>query len=184
MFGKILLAFLLSTSVWAQQLSISPSPSEAHLKWSRTFPENLGVASRIHSRILSSTNLINWVQEDFLTFEEALGNGESSFIAPLNGPARFYRLEEFYSYVHRDAPSAAPTLYNQQFLNSSSLSEQKPPLESDDSASDPACLDSIPWDPTTASFFAAYNTSLEDHNAALPPNDPERRVTDFSLNEN
>ena len=52
-----------------------------------------------------------------------------------------------------------------------------------DQTTDPTCLNSVDWDPTSATFFAEYNTTPQDHNANLAFDDPERRVYDFTLNE-
>ncbi|MGJ8697941.1 MAG: DUF3160 domain-containing protein [Verrucomicrobiaceae bacterium] len=180
---SIFIIFLSALAILpGQELTVSKSPSGIQFEWDRVFPQSSGVSSRIHSRLLSSTDLQHWTEEELLTVEESAGNGTSSHSAPLQGPARYFRLEESVSYSHRDEPSAPPALYNQQFLNATASPPVLPPLADDQSHADPNCLDRISWDPTTASFFAEYNTSPEDHNVPLEPDDPERRLTDFRLN--
>lgn len=178
----VLSAILVTTAAWGQQLSISPVPSGVKLQWERVFPASSGVPTRIHTRIFSSADLRDWVLEETVSNLESQGNGTSSHTAPRNGSARFYRAETSYSYAHRAGPSAQPARYNRQYLNSTAVAGKLPPLESDTSGADPNCLDGIPWNPTSATFFANFNTSPAEHNAGLPPGDPDRRLTDFRLN--
>jgi hypothetical protein len=161
----------------AQQLSIRPSGNEIQLSWPRVFPTSSGVPTVIDSRIFSSGDLQNWVEETTLTLDSSAGNGVSAHNIAQDGTPRFFRLEEFLTYTHRSDPSDPPAFYQQQFLNA---------MEGFGSAPTPdesGCLPRIDWDPIQANFWAEFNTTPEEHNADLANDDPERRRTDFSPNE-
>ena len=161
----------------AQQLSIRPSGNEIELSWPRVFPPSSGVPTVIDSRIFSSGDLQNWVEETTLTLDSSAGNGVSAHNITQDATPRFFRLEEFLTYTHRSDPSDPPAFYQQQFLNAMEGFGAAPtPDES-------GCLPRIDWDPTQANFWAEFNTTPEEHNADLANDDPERRRTDFSLNE-
>ena len=166
-----------------QELELKFEGPNTELSWDRTFPPSSGVPSQIQSRIFSSSDLKNWVEDTSLTLDDSSGDGISSISLERPESARYYRLEQFRSYLHRATASAPPAVYGlqlqsaQQDLNGLSLQKFSSPPE------DPACLPGIGWDPTTATFWTEFNTSPEDHNAELPFDDPERRLTDFRLNE-
>ncbi|MEJ6579436.1 MAG: DUF3160 domain-containing protein [Akkermansiaceae bacterium] len=167
----------------AQELKLKPEGPDTELSWNRAFPPSSGVPSQIQSRIFGSSDLKNWVEDTSLTLDDSSGNGISTVSLASPDAARFYRLEQFLSYLHRGDEGAPPAVYGQQLLNAkqglAGLTLQKfftPP-------EDPSCLPQIGWDPSTANYFDDYNTSPDDYNATLVPGDPERRYTDFRLNE-
>ncbi len=175
------LSFLILASTSAQTLKITPQDSEIQLQWDRQFPEKSGVPSFQEYSILSSNDLTNWTEHTFILSNESEGNGTSYFNIPLETGAQFFKLQQNLFYAHRTSTSAAPAFYEQQYDNAF-----KPDLtlvEFAQQSAKPACLDSIDWDPTTASFFTEYNTTPADNNATLAADDPERRIYDFTLNE-
>ena len=177
------LAGILLMGLQAEDLKLEFNGPNPELSWERSFPPSSGVPSFIQFRIFSSSDLKSWVEDSSITLDDSSGNGTSTLPLTKSDGTKFYRLEEFLSYAHRAAPSAPPAVYGQQLNNARqslgglSLQQFSTPPE------DPACLPQIGWDPTTATFWTEFNTSPEDHNANLPPNDPERRLTDFRLNE-
>ena len=170
-------------SLCAQELDLKLTGPETQLSWKRIFPPSSGVPSQIRSRILSSTDLTNWVEDTTLTLDDSSGNGISSILLPRTDGARFYRLEQFLTYTHRTSPKDQPAVYNQQFLNTQADLRSLSLQAFSEAPEDPACLPAIEWDPTTAAYFEEYNTAPADHNANLASDDPERRLTDFRLNE-
>jgi len=132
---------------------------------------------------LSSPDLKNWVEDTTLTLDDSSGNGISTVSLARTEGAKFYRLEQFLSYAHRAAASAPPAVYNRQFLSASEELTGLTLKGLSESPADPGCLDAVTWDPTTANYFEDFNTSPDDYNATLLPGDPERRYTDFRLNE-
>jgi len=173
------LAGMICPCVTAQELSLFQTPGGVELTWKREFPVSSGVPSQIDSRILVSPDLQNWVELSVTTADESLGDGWSSLQVSGNGGKRFFKLEESVSYQHRASLGKQPAVYGQQLLNAIS-SLPKTTVE-EFGKEDPDCLPRISWDPTTATFWAEFNTSPEDHNALLPSDDPERRLTDFRL---
>ena len=163
----------------AQELNLAQTPGGVELTWPRVFPANSGVASQIDSRILVSPDLQNWVELSSSTAGEATGDGWSSLQVDGDSGTRFFMLEESMSYQHRATFGAPPAVYGQQLKNAAA---SMPDVSLEEfGEEDEECLSQISWDPTTATFFAEYNTSPEDHNAPLPTDDPERRLTDFRL---
>ncbi|YCM42975.1 DUF3160 domain-containing protein [Verrucomicrobiaceae bacterium 227] len=167
----------------AQELELKLDGPNTELSWDRTFPPSSGVPSQIQSRIFSSSDLRNWVEDSTLTLDESSGNGISTISLASPDAVRFYRLEQFLSYLHRGDEGAPPAVYGQQLINAKqslgglTLQKFSTPPEA------PGCLAGIGWDPSTANYFDDYNTSPDDYNATLLPGDPERRYTDFRLNE-
>jgi hypothetical protein len=51
-------------------------------------------------------------------------------------------------------------------------------------APQPSYLQRISWNPTNAQFWTNFNMDPAVWNAGLPPNSPDRRLTDFRLNTN
>jgi len=161
----------------AQQLSIHQSDRGIELTWPHNFPPSSGVSSILESRILSSPDLYKWVEEEALTLNDSSGGGESILRLTPGETSRFFRLEQELKYAHRTDSSAPPASYQRQFLNAMEGYRAAP------SPQDPACLPAIEWDPTVANYWTEFDTTPEEHNANLAVNDPERRSTDFSLNE-
>ncbi|MFT6864110.1 MAG: hypothetical protein ACJAVK_002672 [Akkermansiaceae bacterium] len=161
----------------SQQLLIQHSNSGIELSWPRNLPPSSGVSSRLESHIFSPPDLHNWVVETSLKLDDSAGEGISSFTLALGGMTRFFRLEQNLKYVHRADTSAPPAAYQRQFRNA--MEGFRPPS----SPEDPGCLPAITWDPTEANYWTEFNTTPEEHNAALAQNDPERRLTELSLNE-
>ncbi len=175
------LSFFILAAASAQTLQITPLGDEIQLQWDRQFPTKSGVPSFQEYSILSSDDLSNWTEHTFILSNESEGNGVSYFNIPLETGCRFFKLQQNLLYAHRASTSAAPAFYEQQYDNA--FNPELTLLEFANQSADPACLDSIDWDPTTATFFTEYNTTPADHNATLPIDDPERRIYDFTLNE-
>ena len=173
----LLLAIGASLPLLSQQLSIQPSDSGIELSWPRNFPPSSGVPAILESRIFSSPDLHNWVEETTLELDDSTGEGISSFTLAPGEMTRFFRLEQNLKYAHRADTSAPPAAYQLQFSNAMEG------FRSASSPEDPGCLPAITWDPTEANYWTEFNTTPAEHNAALAQNDPERRRTDFSLNE-
>ncbi|MGI9239530.1 MAG: DUF3160 domain-containing protein, partial [Verrucomicrobiales bacterium] len=117
------------------------------------------------------------------SFDESAGDGVVRIdIQPAAG-RHYYRVESDTEYLHRRSASSAPAEYNQQYANALRSTEGLSLEEfSRGGAVDPVDLASISWDPTTATYWDEFNTSPADHNAGLPDDDPERRLSDFRLN--
>lgn len=179
----LLVGCLSMSGLGAQELSLNLSGPETELSWPRSFPASSGVPAQLQSRVLSSSDLRTWVEETSITEDDFAGDGISRLTLDRPQSARFYRLEQFLSYQHRADSSAPPAVYGQQIRNARKEIGGLTLEEFANSADDADCLPSIDWDPTSATFFTEFNTSPEDHNATLAHDDPERRVTDFRLNE-
>lgn len=161
----------------AQELSIRPSGDGLELHWLRTFPPSSGVPTIIENRIFSSGNLLDWSRDSTLTFRDPVGDGLSRLKIVPNDASRFFRIEEFLTYAHRSTPSDPPAFYQQQFRNAMAGFRSSPaPDESE-------CLSGIEWDVTQALYWDQFNTTPAEHNENLAPNDPERRITNFKLND-
>ena len=173
----LLLTIGVSSPLLAQRLSIHQSETGIELTWPRNYPPSSGVPSILESRIFSSPDLYNWVEETTLTLDDSAGSGISSWMIPPGQTSQYFRLDQDLKYAHRAAPSAPPASYQLQFLSAMDG------FRSASSVEDPDCLPAIGWEPTTANYWTEFNTTPEEHNADLAANDPERRLTDFSLNE-
>jgi hypothetical protein len=117
------------------------------------------------------------------------------FPLPLSksGEFRFYRLKEKLFFQFKNTTTAETPSYNAQFdgfLNQfedmaiDEFSERYSPLGSS-RRSEPVqpYLEKLSFDPTSAPFWSEFNTSPEEHNAALPANETARRQHDFRLSE-
>lgn len=114
--------------------------------------------------------------------DDTEGDGLSFFNLAQSKGQRFFRLEEKLVYGHRGTDSDQPAFYERQYLNS-----WNPDLTLSQFAanhSNAEVLNGISWDPTTACYFEEFNTTPEEHNADLEPDDLERRIYDFTLNKN
>ena len=176
---RIFLSFTITSSLAlsGQQLSLRNLESGIELSWPRTFPPSSGVPSILESRLFSSPNLNDWVEETTVILDDSAGDGTSSLNITTDERLRFFRLEQFLTYAHRSEADEPPARYQQQFQNAMEGFRTAPSQE------DPACLPSIDWDPTGANYWTEFSTTPAEHNAGLAANDPERRLTDFSLNE-
>lgn len=166
-----------------QELRIIPEGNAIRLFWERAFPADTGVESELRTRVLSSTDLINWTEETTITAEEVLGNGISDWNVTPGAGHRYYRIEEAVKFMHRGSSSDQPASYDLQLASLEERRDFVSVAQFASSAEDPDCVDQIDWDPRTAFFFTEFNTTPEEHNANLAADDPERRLTDFSLNE-
>ncbi|MEN8694530.1 MAG: DUF3160 domain-containing protein [Akkermansiaceae bacterium] len=167
----------------AQELRINSQGNQILLSWERAFPEPTGVPSELRTRVLSSTDLINWAEETMLTAEEVMGDGISDHLVTPREGAHFFQIEQSTHFKHRVSSSDQPASYDLQLKN---LEAKQPPLSITQfiaAANDPGCVDQLDWDPRTAAFWTEYNMTPDEHNADLPPDDPERRLSDFTLNE-
>ena len=124
----------------AGELNLRLNGSSAELSWQRNFPPSSGVPSILQSRILSSTDLVNWVEDHSVTLDDSSGNGMSSLTMERSGEARFYRLEQFLSYAHRASSSEQPAEYNQQFQYALHQTRQLDFEAFTNPPADPACL--------------------------------------------
>jgi len=174
--------FLLLTPVAsAQLLEVELKSDKVRLQWQRTFPQYTGVPSFREYLLRSSTNLKDWSDHSLIRIDESEGDGISTLDLPLNEESQFFRLDDKLFYAHRSSDAAPPALYEQQYDNAFNSELTLEQFRED--ANDPTCLDGIDWDPTTAAYFTEFNTTPADHNANLSPQNPERRITDFTLND-
>ena len=170
----------------AQELRLESGGNGTHelrLAWERAFPAPTGVESEIHTKVMSSTDLVNWVEETTVTAEEVMGAGVSHLAITPGQGVKFYQIEESTHYQHRSSTAAQPASYDLQLQHSLTAKARISVETFRQLGDDPAMVSALDWDPRTATFFTEYNTSPEDHNANLPSDDPERRLTDFRLNE-
>lgn len=88
-----LVLFLSLPLAHAQELDLKLKGSVNELSWQRSFPPSSGVPSFLQSRILSSTDLENWVEDHSVTLDDSSGDGISTLSMERTGGARYYRLE-------------------------------------------------------------------------------------------
>lgn len=167
----------------AQELRLESSSNGLRLAWERSFPAPTGVESEIHTKVMSSTDLMNWVEETTVTAEEVMGDGVSEHVVTPEQGARFFQIEESTHYKHRSSTAAQPASYDLQLKHSLTEKARISVEAFRQLGSSQGMVSELDWDPRTATFFTEYNTSPEDHNTNLPADDPERRLTDFRLNE-
>ena len=166
---------------FSQSLQITPGADEIELQWQRTFPPNAGVPTWKEYQIFSSSDLSTWSEHSMIRADDAEGAGLATLRVPIDQTSLFFRMEEKLVYGHRTNDSGEPSIYERQYLNSHQPSLSLAQFV--EQTADPNCLDSIDWDPTDATFFTEYNTPPQDHNANLAPDDPERRIYDFTLSD-
>ncbi|MEN8716091.1 MAG: DUF3160 domain-containing protein, partial [Verrucomicrobiales bacterium] len=180
---KLSLGFtlFLAAGAHAQSLHLVPDGDQIQLRWDRHFPMDSGVTSWREYRVLTSSDLASWSEHSLIRSNDSEGNGVSTLDLPRSDGSQFFQLQTHLFYSHRETSNSQPAFYEQQYdsafnrdLTLSGFTKQ---------TADPACLDGISWDPTTASFFSEYNTTPADHNATLPVDDLERRIYNFTLNE-
>ena len=174
---------LISGTAQSQKLTLDTYDQGLRLSWERQFPDGTGVESQIVTRVLSSSDLVNWVEETTITSEEIQGDGISNHDLLAGTAAKYYRIEETVQYRHRSSDSAQPASYDLQLQNTRQKLQSSSIQSFVNSATDTECSESIGWDPRSATFWTEYNTTPEDHNASLPADDPKRRLSDFTLNE-
>lgn len=181
MFKKALLNVSLTSLVSAQSLSLLPLGDQIQLQWDRQFPADTGVSSWQEYRILTSDDLSRWTEQTMIRVDDSQGAGISLLDLPRQDGRQFFQLESQLFYTHRAEAGAQPAIYDGQYdfaynpsLSSAQFTQQ---------LQDPAEISQIGWDPTTANYFAIYNSTPAEHNSLLAPDDPERRIYDFSLNE-
>ncbi len=172
---------LAAVSISAQILKIVPDGDQIQLQWNRQFPKNSGVAALQEYRVLTSNDLSTWTEHALILSNESEGNGLSTLDLPHANGSQFFLLESNLIYVHRSSDGTQPAFYEQQY--DSAFNPELTLSGFADQTTDPACLDAITWDPTTATFFSEYNTTPEEHNANLAHDDLERRIYNFTLNE-
>ena len=172
-----ILALATTSFVAAQELSIQKSNNQVELSWLRELPPTSGVSSSLEDRLFFSPDLKSWTLRQSEILQNPAEAGPMTLSFPLEANQGFFQLQRHLQYAHPTSPSSPPPAYQQQFQNAiAGFRTIQIPDKSD-------CLNGISWDPTTSCYWTEFNTTPEEHNAALPADHPDRRLTDFSLNE-
>ncbi len=148
------------------------------------FPKITGAESTLKLTLSESDDLLSWAEVGESRWVSE-GDGIDILALPLPDAdrTRFFRVGREAKVRFRLPSDLAKPSYRRQFAH---FLEQTGDLSIREfrQTYDPDLpyLEEIDWDVTTGHFWEAFNTSPQEHNDRLAPDDPEIRVTDFRLN--
>ncbi len=171
----------------ATEITIGSSPGTQSnvLSLKPQFPKWTGTPMLLRSQAYQSDDLLTWepVGEPRWIEEAQAGQRVVLEIPRDSHPRMHYRLgiEPKFKFLDKAGGEGVPS-YRQQFeffLRQTSGMTNKE-FETQYGLTAPP-KEGIDWDVTEAEFWDAFNTSPAEHNQGLPADDPERRLTDFRL---
>lgn len=171
-----------------------PTGETALMLTGARLPEWTGTPAVKTFRLQQSPDLQNWSPiGDIVTLDQADASLPLTFPLPTSAGTQFYRLKEKLTFQFENSLTAETASYSAQFdgfleqfesLSIDGFRELYSPFAPTEFSTLAApYLEDLTFDPTQAPFWDEFNTSPQDHNAQLPPDDPERRLHDFRLNE-
>ncbi len=163
-------------------MEVTKNGNTARVRWSLTAS---GIPNSLSNRtwqLQSATNLQGWSDAGAPYLSDSRSSGITGVNLPATGDRGFFRLKITDQPAYLASGGAEVFGYGTALLEKAAANSTLRPADIPALYPAAPALNGIGFDPTTADFWTEWNTDPAVYNATLPPNSPDRRLSDFRPN--